>query len=258
MKMTRLAAIILSITLLMSACSLTDTKGKDKTDDELENMSEQIAQAESERLIAESAIASQNDQIESLQAVASDLTLVEENLAAVQREYDAYKDQMTPYESLEAAEAEARQIEADRIIREEQEAEQSRQESVAASESLRQQQEAEQKAKEEAQGYETGITYEQIARNPETYIGEKIKFKGKVIQVIEDPNSTYIELRIAVSSNYDKILYVGFDSSILSQRVLEDDQVTIYGISAGTITYESTMGGFITIPAASVDRLDFN
>lgn len=41
------------------------------------------------------------------------------------------------------------------------------------------------KAAEEAQGYETGITYDQLARTPDDFKGKKVKFTGKVVQVIE-------------------------------------------------------------------------
>jgi hypothetical protein len=34
----------------------------------------------------------------------------------------------------------------------------------------------------------------------------------------------------------------------VSSRVLENDIITVMGVSAGLISYESTMGGTITIP----------
>ena len=61
----------------------------------------------------------------------------------------------------------------------------------------------------------------------------------------------------------EKLYYIGLCSEypkirkgIVSSRVLEDDYITIYGTSVGTITYQSTMGGNITIPAAIVDKID--
>lgn len=36
-------------------------------------------------------------------------------------------------------------------------------------------------------------------------------------------------------------------------RILEDDIITIFGVSSGLITYTSTLGGNITIPAVSVE-----
>ena len=110
------------------------------------------------------------------------------------------------------------------------------------------------KAAEEAKGYETGITYDQLARTPDDYEGSKVKFTGKVLQVIEGDDS--VQLRLAVNSNYDNVLFLEYDKSIVSSRILEDDIITIYGVSVGTITYESTMGGNITIPAVLVKKID--
>ncbi len=90
-------------------------------------------------------------------------------------EFDEYMEKMRPYENLESAEAEARQIEAERIIAEKQAAE-----------------EAARLAAEEAQGYETGITYDNIARTPDEYTGKKVKFTGKVIQLIEGSSTILV------------------------------------------------------------------
>lgn len=110
------------------------------------------------------------------------------------------------------------------------------------------------KAAEEAQGYETGITYDQLARTPDDFKGKKVKFTGKVVQVIEGSGS--IQIRLAINDNYDTILFGQYDSSIVGSRVLEDDHITIYGTSAGTISYQSTMGGTITIPGVSIEKID--
>ncbi|WP_409302951.1 toxin regulator [Peribacillus sp. SCS-155] len=122
--------------------------------------------------------------------------------------------------------------------------------------------EAERKAAEEQrkqeekekQGYNTGITYSQLARTPDKYMGEKVKFRGKVVQVIEGDGET--QIRFAVNSDYDTILFASFDSAVVNSRVLEDDVITIMGTSAGLITYDSTMGGQISIPGVSIDRID--
>lgn len=96
--------------------------------------------------------------------------------------------------------------------------------------------------------YKTGITYEQVARTPDDYEGKKVQFTGKVIQVIEDKSET--QIRLAVDGDSDNIILVGFDPDILNgSRVLEDDLVTVSGTSVGTVSYKSTMGGKITIPA---------
>ncbi|HFK2995541.1 glycosylating toxin anti-sigma factor TcdC [Clostridioides difficile] len=110
------------------------------------------------------------------------------------------------------------------------------------------------KEEEEKKGYDTGITYDQLSRTPDDYKYKKVKFEGKVIQVIEDGDE--VQIRLAVSGNYDKVVLCSYKKSITPSRVLEDDYITIRGISAGTITYESTMGGNITIPGIAVEKIN--
>lgn len=110
------------------------------------------------------------------------------------------------------------------------------------------------KAAEEAKGYETGISYDQLARTPDEFKGKKVKFYGKVVQVIEGDSKT--QIRLAINDNYDTILLAQFTKSIVSRRILEDDYITVYGVSSGTISYKSTMGGAITIPGVNVDKID--
>ena len=109
-------------------------------------------------------------------------------------------------------------------------------------------------AEEEAQGYETGISYDQLARTPDDYLSKKVKFSGKVIQVMEGDTST--QIRLAVNDDYDTVLLAEYSKSIVSSRILEDDHITIYGTSVGTISYKSTLGGTITIPGVYVDKID--
>ena len=107
---------------------------------------------------------------------------------------------------------------------------------------------------EKAKGYETGITYDQLARTPDDYSGKKCKFRGEVVQVIEGDSD--VQIRLAVNDDYDSIIFCQYDKSIVKSRVLENDHITVYGTSMGTISYESTMGGTITIPAMVVDKMD--
>ncbi|WP_225046871.1 hypothetical protein [Lacticaseibacillus kribbianus] len=110
------------------------------------------------------------------------------------------------------------------------------------------------KAAAEARGYETGITYSQLARTPDSYEGKKVKFSGTVAQILEGDET--VQARIAVNGDYDTMLYAEWPSSAVTSRVLEDDTITIYGVSTGLLTYESTMGGNITIPSVLVAKID--
>ncbi len=188
-----------------------------------ESVQTQLSEAESS---ADSAIASLSAEYEQISV-----------------EYASYKESMSAYEGLSAAEAEARRIEAESVS-------QAEADSIAAAES----ESIAQAEAEAAAGYETGITYSQLARTPDDYEGKLIKFKGKVVQVIN--GTSEIQIRLAVNNDYDNILYCSYNPDIVSSRVLEDDKITVYGKSVGLISYKSTMGGTITIPAAVLDKID--
>ena len=114
---------------------------------------------------------------------------------------------------------------------------------------------AEEKEKQAKQGYNTGITYEQLARTPDKLMGKAVKFRGKVIQIIE--GDTEVQMRLAVNDDYDKILYCAISKDNLKgTRILENDKITIYGLSTGLITYDSTMGGKISIPGVLIQKYE--
>ena len=125
-------------------------------------------------------------------------------------------------------------------------------------EQKREKEEQERKRKieeEEKIGFNTGITYQQLAREPEKYKNKKIKFRGKIVQVIE--NQDVNEYRMAVGGDYSKVILLTVNKNLLrSSRILEEDSVTVYGYSLGVITYESTLGGNVTVPAMDVEKID--
>ena len=71
---------------------------------------------------------------------------------------------------------------------------------------------------------------------------------------------TEINLRINVTQGsygiWDDTILTYYDPKIVSSRVLEDDIITIYGVSQGLYTYESTMGQKITIPLIKIDKIE--
>lgn len=123
-------------------------------------------------------------------------------------------------------------------------------------EKKRKEEEERKKAEEEAKGYETGITYEQLARSPDDYLLQKVKFSGKVLQVMYDDDDDSVQIRLGVNSDYDQVLLCSIDNSSLKTRLLEDDIITIYGYSGGDISYEAVLGNEITIPMVFVDKVD--
>ena len=96
--------------------------------------------------------------------------------------------------------------------------------------------------------------YKELARNPDPYKGKSLTYSGKVIQVIEGDTET--QHRIAVNGDYDNVIYVAYPKNIVTSRILDDDYVTVYGTSLGLYSYQSTMGGKITVPALYLDRIE--
>lgn len=74
-----------------------------------------------------------------------------------------------------------------------------------------------------------GKTHEQLARYPQDYIAKKVKFTGKVIQIMD--SSDKVQIRLAVDSDWDQVLLAYYDPSIVNKKVLEEGIITIYGLS---------------------------
>ena len=96
------------------------------------------------------------------------------------------------------------------------------------------------------------LEYEDTARNPGMHTGEKIYFTGEVIQVYE-ASRTHTIYRIRLDSS-DIVLVHRYQASDKS-RILKDDKVIVYATSKGVESYESTLGGTITIPACTADAI---
>ncbi|MCL2487425.1 MAG: hypothetical protein FWE80_01940 [Oscillospiraceae bacterium] len=100
--------------------------------------------------------------------------------------------------------------------------------------------------KESFMEYCSSGSYEDIARDPDARKGESIKITGMVVQVLEG-NGKDVEYRIKTGTS--DVFYIFYTRSDGEQRILENDTVDIFGICEGVVTYDSTLGGKITIPA---------
>lgn len=96
----------------------------------------------------------------------------------------------------------------------------------------------------------TKKNYESFARDESTYMDKPLSFTAKVIQVVDGDSSTTYRLAVDKSS---KAMFIGvIKAEDLSIRILEDDIVEIEGTSTGLYSYNSTMGGKITIPSCQI------
>ena len=118
-------------------------------------------------------------------------------------------------------------------------------------ERLRKEEEERQKAEAEAHKYETGLTWEQIAR--EGKVGTLGQFEGKIIQVMN--GSGFTQYRVAINGDYDTIMLVEVLDGISSETLLEDDYVYFKGMSMGQYTYTTVLGSEMTIPSFMVDEI---
>ena len=88
--------------------------------------------------------------------------------------------------------------------------------------------------------------YKDLARNPENFKGIKIVLSGEVIQVMESGKK--LELRVNMDGDYDQTVYVKYTLKNGEGRILEGDQINIYGTFEGLKTYTSVLGAEITLP----------
>lgn len=132
--------------------------------------------------------------------------------------------------------------------------EKKRQEEAAA---LQAQKEAEEKARKEAEAkkYDTGITWEDMARDTNGRSGEYTRVSGKIIQVMN--GTGYNQYRLAVDGDYNKVLLIEITTDKLTQNIIEDDYITVEGKCAGNVTYKTVLGSENTIPSLSVDNFHY-
>lgn len=138
---------------------------------------------------------------------------------------------------------EVKQATADEIAR--QKAEKEEAERKAQEEAERVKQEA------EANKYETGLTYDDMARDTTGKIGTYGKFEGKIIQVMQ--GTSYTQYRVAINGDYDKVMLIEISNDKLTSNLLEDDYIYFKGMSMGNVSYKTVLGAKVTVPSMTVD-----
>ena len=105
-------------------------------------------------------------------------------------------------------------------------------------------------------------TFEQMARNPESFKGTNVKVIGEVIQVLYGTYS--VELRVNITKEgtyttyYTDTIYVVYNPEEGEDKILEGDIITIYGTSQGEYSYTSTMGVQVTLPLIYGKYIEIN
>ena len=100
---------------------------------------------------------------------------------------------------------------------------------------------------EEIKNNASAISYDDLMRHNDVYVGDIIYNRGEILQVNERRTDTYI-LRVATKQStygyHDDVIYVNYKGD----RLLEGDIIDIWGKSKGLKTYEAILGNQITIP----------
>ena len=107
------------------------------------------------------------------------------------------------------------------------------------------------KAEAESHKYETGLTWEDIARNGK--VGTYGKFEGKIVQVMN--GTGFKQYRIAINDDYDTIMLVEVKDGVAKETLLEDDYVYFKGYSMGQYTYTTVLGSKLTIPSFEAEEI---
>lgn len=97
------------------------------------------------------------------------------------------------------------------------------------------------------------VSYDELMRNNEKYVGKTVYYKGEIVQVQPIGKDNYI-LRIAVTNKefyYDDVIWVNYNGP----RVLERDIVDVYGIVIGLKTYTAILNNEITIPEINAKEI---
>ena len=99
------------------------------------------------------------------------------------------------------------------------------------------------------------VSYDELARNADSMIGDKVTFTGEVLQVSLDAETIESEYRVSVTKDEeygwytaDDVIYLFFNTEGTG-RILEEDVITFYGEVTGFYEYTSVGGLDIKIPA---------
>jgi hypothetical protein len=92
------------------------------------------------------------------------------------------------------------------------------------------------------------IPYNQLNKNADRYKGDKVVYRGQILQIQEDgDNGGYMLLSVTDEGYglWDDNVWIDYDHSINSA---DDDIITVYGTVRGSKSYETQIGGETYVP----------
>lgn len=107
------------------------------------------------------------------------------------------------------------------------------------------------------------IDFKTLSRNPDKYKGQKYKFTGEVIQVMEPTfswsNTVTLRINITKEVLYDDYamwsdtIYATVEVPDSEDRILEEDIITFWGTCEGLFSYETVMGNTVSLPKIHIE-----
>jgi len=90
------------------------------------------------------------------------------------------------------------------------------------------------------------ISFKELEKNPDGHSGERVKYTGEVVQIME--NYGVSSIRMDVGSNFGDTIYVSYPGTT---SAVEGSTITVYGVVDGSYTYTSQAGWEISLPKIS-------
>lgn len=100
------------------------------------------------------------------------------------------------------------------------------------------------------------IPYNQLHKDAARYRGQKVVYRGQILQIQEEEGLGGIMLLSVTDEGYgiwDDNVWVDYDHSIKSA---EDDVITVYGVVRGSKSYETQIGGETYVPRITAKYID--
>ena len=109
------------------------------------------------------------------------------------------------------------------------------------------------------------VDYSTLARNPDNYKGNHLKYTGQVIQVLESKSifNKSTTLRVNVTAEDNEFAEGGklWKDTIIcavtipdgGDRILENDIIDLYGVCEGLYTYETVLGNNESVPRVDIE-----
>jgi hypothetical protein len=100
-----------------------------------------------------------------------------------------------------------------------------------------------------------------ISKDPDAHVGRKIVLHGHVTQFDSNTGSDAFRADTAGSKHsewydYDVNTVVMAENAASLSDVVVDDLVTMHAEIVGSLTYDTTMGGSMTVPQVRVNLID--